>query len=284
MAAKAARVALLGFRRWGADVRYPLLLAMITVFLWWALDPVKAMAYATGYAVSPIVFPFLTGGEVNQLIIIVGALFLFSDAPFVGESQLFVLARTGRRPWVLGQALYIAGASACYVAVLLALSLIFLAPVSTMGTEGWGKVLTTLCYTDAGAAFHLGFTVPEKVLTSLTPAAALGLQLMLEWMAVAIVGLVVFTVNLFAPVKAGVFAGGLMALFDLLVTNALPFALYGFSPVSLARLPVLDFAGNNPYLPTVGWAVGFDLCLLATLVAFLAVVARRTVIDIAPEA
>lgn len=283
MIVRAAKIALLGFRRWGANIRYPLLLVLLFIFLWWVLEPVKTLSYATGYAINLFILPFVVSSESSQLIFLAGALFLYANAPFSDEMQMFVMFRTGRRPWVLGQILYILGSAIVYVLIIFLFSAVILAPVATINLDDWGKMVGTLCYTNAGSAVHLGFSVPEKVLLSLTPLQALGLQLLLESMCVGILGLVVFLVNLVSPARVGLFAGGILVLFDLLVTNIMSSIFFAVSPASLSRFSILDFNGTNPFLPDVGWALLFDACVLLALCIAPLAVSTRINIEILPD-
>lgn len=283
MITNAINIAMLGFRRWGTNIRYPLLLVLLFIFLWWILDPVKSLAYQTGYATNLFMLPFVASAETSQLIFFAGALFLFANAPFSDEMQMFVMFRTGRRSWVLGQIFYIAGSAVIYVAIIFLFSIIILAPIAMVNTDDWGKIVGTLCYTNAGSTMHLGFSVSEKIVSALTPLSALGFQLVLEAMSVAVVGLIVFLVNLISPVRIGLFIGGILVLLDLLITNIMSSVFFAFSPVSLARLSVLDFSGTNPFLPDLSWALCFDAGILIALIIAVLAVAKRITIEVIPD-
>jgi hypothetical protein len=235
------QVARIGLRHWGSNVRYPLLFIIMFLFIWIQLSPLKDMIAATGYATNPQILPFVLSDAVNQLIVMMGALFLFANAPFVDEAQVYVISRTGRRNWAIGQVIYVFSASACYVIALLIFSLIIIAPVSTSGLDGWGKIVNTLCYTDAGSVFKIGFPVSQRIVEILGPAQALGIQMLLEFFAVAIIGLVAFLINMLSSAKVGIFVSAMYILLDLLITNLLPTSFLKISSVSLARLSNLDF-------------------------------------------
>lgn len=277
------KVACNSFRHWRSSSRYLLLFLLLFAFLWWALEPIKALAYSTGYAVNPILLPFFLGSEVYQLIVGLGILFLFANAPFLDELQLYVFQRTGRRLWVTGQILYVLAATAVYLIALAVFSLIIIAPVATWDTEGWGKIVSTLAYTNAASSIHLNFLIPEKVITETMPLSALGIQLVLEYLALAVIGLLAFAINLFSPYKIGLYLGGIVCLFDLLITNILPRYLFSFSPLSLARLPVVDFSGSSVIYPSITWAMCFNLLCIVTIIIVVFISSYRMTIQLIPD-
>ena len=54
---------------------------------------------------------------------------LFSDAPFLDAYSQFIIARCGRRPFIVGQVLYILAASFLFTVCMVLLSLLYILPV-----------------------------------------------------------------------------------------------------------------------------------------------------------
>lgn len=272
------------FSKWIHNIRFLLLFIVLFIVFSNALDPLKAFAHSIGYAVNPVVAPFLLSSPTNQLLLALGFLFLIADAPFMGQDQLFVINRTGRRTWVAGQMAYVLLAAAAYLAIVHVLIFAIIAPVSSLNIDGWGKVIATLSYTNAASAAQIDIGFPEKIITDLTPLQAFTLQTGLEFLALSFVGLLTFVVNLRAPVKCGVFVSLAVVMFDLLVTNVLPWRLYSFSPFSLARLSVLDFSdGTSLWGPPIDWAIAFGAACLIVAAAATLVSSRRFAIEVTPE-
>ena len=87
-----------------------------------------------------------------------GVLLFYTDAPFYDSHQLFVVMRSGVSRWCLGQALYVIAVSVGYMCFLTAMSVVVLLPQITFSGE-WGRVWTTLAYSDAGYESGLVFGV-----------------------------------------------------------------------------------------------------------------------------
>lgn len=283
MVKTAIRVAAYSFRLWGTNIRFPILFILIAIFLWVTLAPIKEAAYSLGYAINPFILPFIISSEGNQLIFSLGLLFLFSDAPFINESQIFVIQRTGRRAWVLGQIFYVVIAAAFYLTFIVTLSLLILMPVATLNADGWGKMVSTLAYTDTGQTFRITFSVAPKIIESCSPIQALLMQIVFEQLSFSIIGLLVFFVSLAASNKLGIFAGGVVCLLDLLIVNTLTPSFLWVSPLSMARLSVFDFAGGVYLFPTPDWALCFDAVFILVLISVVILTSRKMILEVSRE-
>lgn len=269
-------VAIYNFSRWRQDVRYPLLLVIVLVLLFWMLDPLCAFSRDIGYATNPFILPFALSSPINQFTMCVCALLLFADMPYIGSNQLYVIKRCGRRVWVIGQIIYIILAALVFVAILIILSLLVLAPISTLNTEGWGKVVSTLTYTNVINQTGINFDFDPKIVEAMAPICAELLEAAFEFLLITLLGLIIFTVNLLFKVRIGAFVGMCVSLFDLMIVNMLPYILYHISPASMARLSVLDLSnGTSLFYPSPAWACGFFLISIFIISAFSILFAKR---------
>lgn len=270
------------FQAWRGDPRFPMVFLFVFVMMCVMLDPLKEFALQLGYASNVAVLPFVLSSETNQLVVAIGCVLLFSDAPFLRGDQLFVVERTGRRVWIAGQLVYLLVASFLYVAFVVASSVLVMMPVSTFATEGWGKVVSTLVYTDAASLTGIGFPFSPKLVVAFSPGQAMAVQFAVEWAAMLVLSAVVFVCNLFLKAKIGVFVAMAVALFDLLITNMLPFVMTYASPVSMGRLSILDLSGGTSlYFPGLRWALcfGFVVFLLLALASVALSSQARIVFD-----
>jgi hypothetical protein len=250
-------IAFTSLRKWTGDVRYTVLFVMMFAIIWNVLAPVAGFCRATQYRVNPFLYVFLSNQIINQLILLSGIVFLFSNAPFMDYNQPFVLVRSGRSTWVLGQVLYIVVGSALYFLVLMAFSVVVLTPIATFATNGWGKIVNTLAYTDAAQQFQInGLWVSTSLVNLYTPLQAFSLCFVLQWLAGSFIGLLMFAVNSVSNSKIGNYAASLLILMDILVYNVLPFHFLYFSPASLSRLGLLNPLGTTRD-PSVLYALAF---------------------------
>ena len=275
-------IAIYSIRQWVTDPRIISLFVLMSMFVWNDFEVIGDLTGRTGIKTNPLIFPFFSSNPVKQLILLAGIVFLFSDAPFINKNQPYIIIRSKRIPWVLGQILYIVMASAIYFLFLMLVSILVLLPHATFATDGWGKIIRTLAQTDVGAQIKLQFGITKEITTFYSPLEAFGLSFLLNWGVACFLGLILFVINLKFNRMLGLVVGGVILSFDLLVTNALPPAFYHFSPVSLSRLSVLDPMGVSMF-PNLTYPFVFFSVSIVVLSALLVVSIKKISIEITPE-
>jgi len=254
----------------------------MSVFIWNSFEAIGNFAEKTGIKTNPLVFPFFSSNPVKHLILLAGIVFLFSDAPFINRNQPYIIIRSKRIPWILGQILYIAMGSAIYFLFLMSVSLLVLLPNATLAIKGWGKIINTLAQTDMRAQINLQFGIAKEIATFYSPFEAFCLSFLLNWGTACFLGLTLLLINLKFNRRIGFVIVGLILFFDLLVTNVLPPTFYHFSPVSLSRLSVLDPMGVSMF-PTVTYPFVFFSVSFVVFSALLVVSIKKISIDITSE-
>ena len=258
------------------------LFILLIAFIWNDITPIVTLVKMTGMRTNPLLFPFFAGDPVKQLILLAGIIFLFSDAPFINKSQPYIIVRSKRYSWMLGQILYIIIASAIYFLILMLISVIILLPNATFATNGWGKIVNTLAQTNAGEQINLQFGVLEKIIANYSPYKAFLLCFLLESAVASFLGLLIFVINLNFNRTLGLIAGGVVLVLDFTVTNALPTTFYSISPASLSRLDVIDPSGFSRY-PTLAYSFIFFGIGIIILSIALVVTVRNKNIEITSE-
>lgn len=282
MVKKICSIAIYSLRQWISNPRIISLFIFMSIFVWKDVEVIGDLTVITGIRTNPLIFPFFSDDPVKQLILLAGIVFLFSDAPFLNKNQPFIVIRSKRIPWVIGQILYIVMASAVYFFVLMLVSILTLLPNGTFATDGWGKIINTLCQTNAGSQINLQFGISKEILSFYEPFEAFTLSFLLNWGVAAFIGLILFLINLkFSRMIGLVVAGGLL-FFDLLVTNVLSPTWYHFSPVSLSRLGVLD-AMEVSQFPTISYAFLFFGISILVLSILLIINIRKVPIETKPD-
>jgi hypothetical protein len=282
MVKKIFSIAMYSIRQWITNPRIICLFVLMSIFVWNDFEVIGDLTGRTGIKTNPLIFPFFSSNPVKQLILLTGIVFLFSDAPFINKNQPYIIIRSKRIPWVLGQILYIVMASAAYFLFLMLVSILVLLPYATFATNGWGKIIQTLAQTDVGAQIKLQFGITKEIIIFYSPWEAFGLSFLLNWGVACFLGLILFIINLKFNRMLGLIAAGVLLFFDLLVTNMLPSAFYHFSPVSLSRLGVLDPMGVSLF-PNLTYPFVFFSVSIVVLSALLVVSIKKISIKITPE-
>ncbi|WP_455716532.1 hypothetical protein [Anaerosporobacter sp.] len=275
-------IAIYSIRQWLTNPRIICLFVLMSLFVWNDIQVIGELTVKTGIRTNPLISPFFSNDPIKQLILLAGIVFLFSDAPFINKNQPYIIIRSKRVPWVLGQILYIAMASAIYFLFLMLVSILVLLPHATFATNGWGKIVQTLAQTNAGAQINLQFGISKEIITFYSPWEAFGLSFLLNWGVACFLGLILFVINLKFNRMLGLVAGGVILFFDLLVTNMLSPSFYHISPVSLSRLSVLDPMGVSLF-PNLTYPFVFFGVSIVILSILLVVSIKKTTIEITSE-
>ncbi|WP_025688567.1 hypothetical protein [Paenibacillus zanthoxyli] len=268
-------------RRWFTNPRIYILIALLLILMWTYLGPILFFSKGIGYRVAPWVFPFISNFSYTQRFMMLGIVFLFCDAPFVNEGQPYLLIRSGRTHWALGQILYIMLATAIYFLFLAVISILMLTPNLFLSTD-WGKLLGTLAQTSVGQDFNVHLPISYKIQTMYTPVQAFSLSLLLDWCAGTLLGLTIFITNIYLNRAIGAILASAIILLDVAVYNNFTDYAYHFSPVSMARLAVLDPSGMS-LRPTFLYACIFFMAAIIVLSIIAVLSVHKREIEISPQ-
>ena len=181
-----------------------------------------------------VAFPIFLFQSNNSPAFMLAFVLYLCDAPFLDQQQVFVLLRTGRQKWTVGQLLYVAAASFAFFLAIFFLSLIFTWPHLQFMND-WGKIIGTLTQTNAGQSYGI-MTLSFNLMNNYAPITAMLLSFTLMCGIGILLGNFMFFVNLWGNRSLGV--GGATAL--VLLPALLHFeGFYKFSylsPVSWGNL------------------------------------------------
>lgn len=224
----------------------------------------------TGVKSSPWIFPFLYVQYYTKMLFFFPLILIFSNAPFIDKNQLYVLIRSGRNKWCIGQMLYIVVASALYFAFIMIFSIVLNLDCMEFTGE-WGKLLNTLANTSMDAEFQLGFDPIKNVVDLFSPISAMWFTFLHSWISGIILGFVVFFFNM--KVKGG---GTFFASFMLVVSAVASkqTSLIKISPISWSTLNAIQLKANDN-LPSYGYVMTFFVIMLLVLFAMILISTKR---------
>lgn len=143
-------VALGNFRRWRRNPRIFLVFCLGFVVCFLLSD--KVLTFAGEHdTILQIMEPFIwTFGDANSILILsLLLLLLFSDMPNLGNEVPLYLIRINRRIWLLGQVVYLIGATFGFVSFTL-LSTCILAGIRSYTANLWSETAAILGYSGIG--------------------------------------------------------------------------------------------------------------------------------------
>lgn len=274
-------IGLNGVRKWVNNPRYIILFLLLFLFCYQQFSQLNSFSKTMNTRINPLVFPFFANTIPMQIVIMLGIIMLFCDAPFMDNQQCYLIIRSKRKAWVMGQVLYIYIASFIYFALIILWSVIILLPNATLATDGFGKVINTLAYTNASSKINIFFTIDPVIVIRYSPFSALCLNFFLQWTNGVLIGLILFIININYKRMLGVCVGGAVVLWDITVYNFLPIKMRYFSPVTFARLSMVDVTGISG--PTPLYTICF-MIIAIVLLSFIAVASiKNKSIEVLPE-
>ncbi|MBU5485122.1 hypothetical protein KQI86_12330 [Clostridium sp. MSJ-11] len=273
-------VSINNIRKWATNPRIYVLFILITMFLWSSIRPILSFSKEMGIRVTPWVFPHLASSFVGQLILMLGVVLLFCDAPFIDEGQPYFLIRSGRYTWGMGQVFYIMMGMTIYLLIVNFISILILMPNIFLST-GWGKILGTLAENHGESVNEIEY-ISKKILLSYTPLKAFVLSFILEWCAGTALALLMFVINICLNRAAGATIASLIILLDYAIYSNFPSVkFFYFSPVSLSKLILIDSKGISNY-PSNEYAYIFFIITIIVLSIISVLSVRRKDIQVQP--
>ncbi len=265
---KSIRICVQNLRKWLGNSR--IYIAFVIVFLFTLIytKGLWLVADNVGEKLSIYIFPFLTTYRYMKIIYLFPLLLLFCDAPFVDANQQFVMIRSSRLSWGIGQMLYIICGSFFYALFMLLSSIVVNIGHIQMGTS-WGKSLILAGTTNICSILGIQYDtvqISSIIVKYYTPAQAMLWSFLFLWMICIILGLIIYDFNiLFQSNIVGLFAAGFLILFTAVVDGIQQ--LIWYSPVSWSSLNNIDVAKTTS-LPGIYFVLFVYIgAILALLIA-----------------
>ena len=201
------------FRQWHKNPRIFITFALAFILCFLLSD--KAVKFAEEYGTTmQLVEAFVwTFGDSNSILLSSLLLvLLFADMPFLSSGTPFYLVRIDRKTWLLGQAVYIAAATAIYLVFILVSTALVCMSNSFIGNL-WSETAASLGYSGAGQQVALPALV--KTLEMSTPYACMGTIFLLMLLYALLLVFIMLVFNLYKGQAAG-------------VISVFVFSVYGF--------------------------------------------------------
>ncbi|MCJ7840775.1 hypothetical protein MUB24_07620 [Lederbergia sp. NSJ-179] len=267
------------FRKWGANYRVWMIAIILILLTHYFTKEIIDFSREIDMKVSPWIFPFLFSQKYTKLLFLFPLLLLFCDAPFIDENQPYVIARSGRVPWSIGQISYIVISSAFYFVFLFILT-IGINLFHMHFTLEWGKVLGTLANTNAAQVVGLKMFISGSITHYFSPLQAIWFSFLLSWLAGVFLGLLIYVVNSLSNTRIlGVLAASFFLVLDATIIGR--DYLYRFSPVSWSSIERIDIEGTTQ-MPSITYVyIGFAVLIIGMIISAI-IVNRKQTINVLP--
>lgn len=228
------------------DIKTFVVLLVLMFYMRSILEPVNNFLISVNVKSHPYVFPILMSDYIVPVVVMIGYLILICDAPFIKRGYLFIVARSGKVCWALGEILFLLTYAMSYAFMILIYTIINLLPNVEWGTD-WGKAILTIMRTDAAEQFYISGWNPV-VVDNYHALEALIKSYVLFAAGLWLIGLIVFGMNYLFKNNIGIMLSGIIIFFDIAINNIFYEKYYRFSPASLMKLSVTTGVGR--FYPT----------------------------------
>jgi len=214
-------------------------IACVMLYFYNRIADVAAVCNEYGYKPTLPGIAFVTNDSITQLVIMTGAVVMFSDAPFRSRLYYQLAYRTGKIGWAVGNIMGIIALAFIYIAFIMLVYFITLLPCAEYSMK-WGQAWRQFA---KAAEPGMPVSVVPAVLRGFSGAEAFWYTVLYEFGCVILTGIWIYSGSVLISRKAGLYIGFSFILLDIAIWNSLPGAFTYISPVSLARIE--SYASNG---------------------------------------
>lgn len=237
---KAFSAAGYNFRMWRKNPRIYITFGLGAVLCFLLSEKIMTLTVQQG-TVTQILEPFIWIYGDSGSILLASALLvlLFADMPFLSSGTPFYLVRMDRKTWLLGQGLYVVGATFLYMAFLLVATVLLCARNSFSG-DMWSNTAVLLGFSQAGERLFLPSST--RTMERTTPYPCAGTIFLLMLLYALLLAFFMLLLNLRRGQRAG-------------IVGAIGFSVYGFLLDPKVFIQLLGISAEREYQVNValGW-------------------------------
>lgn len=266
---KAVRICMQNIRKWVGNRRILMCIAMTTLLVYSYTKDLSVLCNYMGQKMNPWIFPFLFAFRYMRIVFMIPVVFIFCDAPFVDTNQTYIMLRTKRNIWSMGQILYIIVSSFLYTLFHLLLTIIFNIQYMQWGTT-WGDVLGNAGTSGIMVNLNIRYTtvgISASIIRYFTPAQAMFFSFILMWLSFIFIGMLIYAINILTKSKGiSIIVMGFLILLNAVVEGK-PYWCK-FSPLSWNYIGCIDVGGRTQY-PTITYV----LCMYILMIVIFGIIA-----------
>jgi len=290
----AAAIAVINFRHWLKDIRVRFLFLFIAYMLFDFLRPFAEYGLASETKCTPWLFPYLFHSSnvsigLMKTLLHAGMLLLLCDAPFFYPATPYMVLRSKRSGWWIGESLYIILAAFTYTLFIQVMCIVMVFPVMTIGEE-WGDVLIHMMYgSEQQTAVEITllyehYSLPSFAVRYLYPGGAALYSFLTVWGTCTFLGLLMYLVSLIKRnVVWGIMFAGIFVFLDpLIIRIGLEQSWQAIlSPVTWTDIEKLHIGMlNRKMFMTIPIAAGMLIGMITVLLIAIWRVSRNAVIEL----
>lgn len=274
-------ICLQDLRKWQRDHRILIIAILLFLLVYDNVRSYRSISLSLNEPPSIWIYPFLYTQYHQKLVFTIPLLLLFSNAPFIDNNAVYVIARCRKSEWHLGQFLYIVISSALYYIYILLWSVILLLPFAELSTD-WGRSLKTMAATSLTKEMGYDFLdIPAFTIIYFTPVQAMWFTFLLSFLMAVMLGTTIYFLNIITNTRyIGSLVGSSIIIFSCFIENFFTNSFARrFSPVTWITVDKVDVGGLT-HNPSFTYCVTFFISVSLILIAATLILRKRIKLDI----
>lgn len=287
------------FMRWKSDLKVWLIFGFLTIHLVQELKGLTEFGLEYGEQCTAYLLPMLFDSPhisvgTMKMMLYLGGILLLCDAPFIYQNTPYMVVRSRRESWWMGECLYILCTTFLYTSFIVLISTLVILPVATFG-ESWGGVVSAFAFgreSIAPITFNRQYDVyigmPTSAVNYLYPAGCQVYLFFTVWASLFWLGLLQYLISLKSKNIFLGFAVASVFVFLDPILNCLTIMgdvfrwVQVLSPVCWTSVVSLQIVEINSPL-TIPFVVGMlAFLILATLFA-IRMISKKIIIEVRGE-
>ncbi len=257
-----------------ATPRSWVVLIVTALYLQKVLEPIRNMLVAEQLTINPVgLMVYLLNDTAVTAFLALACLALMFDAPCTDELQRYLILRTGRKSWAVGQVMYLLTAVALYLLLATLIAWALLVPYVQF-SAGWGSGITALVDDFMWDAYSSDLNYDVWIPRAYTPVPAWLIEGVLHFAVLSLLCMLMMLINLLLDRRLSFVLVALPIGFDFMLEEYFGVEAYYFSPLSLSKLSGLDY-GDGMGRPALWFAFALLLGVLMLLIGIFVRGVRR---------
>lgn len=220
---------------------------------------IKDVCDLLGYNISMFSYPHLVATLFMRMLVLVGVVLVFLDAPFLDNISENLITKMGKKIWFIANVLYIFIMSAAYtLAYNLGLLIGFLGYQTPIAS--WGKIITSLSRSiDLMIKYKVKISYSQGIIDKYTPFEAMVHSNLISVLEFAIIGLLIFSISLYFKSNwPGIIFACSYIMMGQLEYLVIPGYLQGLIPTNFLNLGVFE---QGSFLWSLNLSQGYMLLI-----------------------
>lgn len=226
------------------------------------IRPVRDYAVTFGEKTEPAMLSFLFCSNYFLKMIMLAAIYFYSDVPFIERKDQYYYLRMGRTKFCIQNLIHIFVSSIVLSITLWGFSFLEMLPCISFENK-WSRVSRTLALTDASQEIGMYFGIPYKAMEKYSPLQLCSYGVLVTVLCFTMTGTLMYALCLLIHKTMAVFLACVVVLLPNIMEQVILYSVY-FSPVSWMRCDMWRY-GPDIRKPDIVYIVMAYILLITVL-------------------